>query len=337
MNLIIKNKFKLILINFSKIKFFRIISPFLNNCYDAYAVGDLTKRQIVSNQLLGWYRNIFFLMFAPRKFTGGLVLNLLGLQILRYYFYNLRYLLRPKREGFNFQCAQDGMIIKKNLIDVNGIQKILKFFEKYKTIAQHHFSDFSELVISNTNGVHTKNNSFQEIVDYILLEKKIKKIGENLTKKKINISPYISILHYKSYTTQTNQSDGQDIPHSDVFYPSYKIFVYLNNVTDENGAFRYLIGSHKFKFSNAIKQYRESVNYYKKDITEKSLKPIKASENYSEHWKSASGQPGDAVIFNAQGIHRRGNFLKDQYRERLVLLIDFRQVETAFQKLAANV
>ena len=86
----------------------------------------------------------------------------------------------------------------------------------------------------------------------------------------------------------------------------------MNNVTDENGAFRYLIGSHKFKFSNGIKQYRESINYYKKSITDKFLKPIKASENYMEHWKSASGQPGDAVIFNAQGIHRRGNFLKDQ-------------------------
>ena len=134
MNIIIKKKFKLILINFSKIKFLRMISPFLNNYYYAYAIGDLTKRKIVSNQLLRWYRNIFFFMFAPRKFTGGLVLNLFGLQILRYYFYNLRYLLRPKRQGFNFQCAQDGMIIKKKLIDDNGIQKLLKFFEKYKTL-----------------------------------------------------------------------------------------------------------------------------------------------------------------------------------------------------------
>lgn len=42
-------------------------------------------------------------------------------------------------------------------------------------------------------------------------------------------------------------------------------------------------------------------------------------------------------FFNVQGGHRRGDFRKDQFRERLVLLVDFRQVEVPCQRLADNV
>lgn len=54
-------------------------------------------------------------------------------------------------------------------------------------------------------------------------------------------------------------------------------------------------------------------------------------------WLSAAGRPGDGVVFNVQGVHRRGDFSKDQYRERLVLLVDFRQAEVPVQRFAANV
>ena len=71
-----------------------------------------------------------------------------------------------------------------------------------------------------------------------------------------------------------------------------------------------------------------------------SLYPTEATVNlYKNNFKgvSANGVAGDLVLFNVCGIHARGEFQKDKFRERLVLLVDFRQVEVPIQNLAANV
>lgn len=219
------------------------------------------------------------------------------------------------------------------------VNELLEFHKKKAADISHHFEDFSELTILNTKGVtHPQDQDYVNLVNKILQEKEIKKIGENLTGKKIALNPFISILHSKSLPDRANQEDGQNTPHVDVFYPSYKIFAYLNDVNDDNGAFRYLVGSHEFSLRNAINYYKGALHHYFGGGKE-ALYPTDASAKlYSNNfkWFFACGKSGDAVFFNVQGIHRRGDFKKDIYRERMVLLIDFRQAEVPFHCLAAN-
>jgi hypothetical protein len=317
----------------------RVIFPFFADWYAGFVVGDKEKKAVVSAQAVGWYRSLFFWRFAPRKYTGGAIINLLGFQLIRYYFYNYRYLLRPRRGDISAECDKHGIALLPSFIGPEGIARIHEFRDQNQTKTVSHFKDFSELVIANTKGVVNSDSSFREIADYLLNDCGIKKIGEELSGLDIKITPFVSILHYKSFTEVSRQLDGQDIPHADVFYPSFKLFVYLNDVDENNGAFRYLIGSQKFSFSNAINAYRDSINYYLKG-GKRQIHPIDASlsikkKNY--HWKSANGKSGDAIFFNVQGVHRRGDFRKDKSRERLVLLVDFRQIEVPIQRLAANV
>jgi hypothetical protein len=317
----------------------RAMFPFFADWYSGFVIGEKEKKAIVSTRVVSWYRALFFWRFAPKKYTGGAILSLLGFQLIRYYFYNCRYTLRYRRSDISTECGSEGIALREGFISPEGVAKIQEFINQNKAKTINHFTDFSELVIANTNGVVNNDSSFRDITEYLLNECRIKKIGEELSGLDIKICPFISILHYKSFSELTTQLDGQDIPHADVFYPSFKLFVYLNEVNENNGAFRYLIGSQKFSFSNAMNAYRDSINYYFKG-GKRRLHPIDATlglKKKNHYWKSANGKPGDAIFFNVQGIHRRGDFLKDQFRERLALLVDFRQVEVPFQRLAANV
>jgi len=103
-----------------------------------------------------------------------------------------------------------------------------------------------------------------------------------------------------------------------------------------NGPLTYYKGSQKFSIRRALQEYRDSVQYFagaKNDI-----KPMSALEyvqrgGFSE--EALTGAAGTGILFNVQGIHRRGDFLRDRNRERKVLLIDFRQVEAGIQRFAA--
>ena len=318
-------------------RYLRKISPFFSDWYFGFIHGDYEKRAIVSSRAVGWYRSVFFWRFAPRKYTGGAVLNLLGLQMYRYFFYNFRYRMRWRRGDTARQLESCGLIIKRGFISEQTVTRLLSFYAENRDYCANHFRDFSELVILNSKGVVRDDQAYDQLVDHLLSECEISKLGVDLTGLTLVARPFISIIHYKSFVDQIEQLDGQDTPHSDVLYPSFKLFVYLNDVNEENGAFRYLLGSNRFTIDGAINSYFDSIKHYFKG-GRRSLYPTEATAYDPEFkWMSAVGNAGDGIIFNVQGVHCRGDFVKDRYRERLVLLVDFRQVEVPVQRYAANV
>lgn len=311
----------------------------LDYWYQGFVLGDRDKREAVGSVYSNLVRKFTLWRWAPRKFAGGAIPSLLGLQVLRYFFYNLRYLARSRRGELALACSKDGVVLKPSLLPPQAIEEILAFYGTHVGHAYNHFEDFTELQICNTKGPARAEPEYQKLVSDLLLKYRIAGYGEDITGVGLKIYPFISVLHYKSFVAMAGQADGQNIPHADVFYPSFKLFVYLNDVDDTNGAFRYLKGSHRFAPSLAFNTYRDSFNYYFNGGN-KQIYPTDASKGLPRNnyeWYSVCGKAGDAVFFNVQGIHRRGEFLKDQYRERLVLLVDFRQVEVPFQRFAANV
>lgn len=334
-----KNRIKAWLTSLSRSEFLCKHSYFFRNWHAGFVLGDGTKKAIALGQIVGVYRGLFFWRYAPRKYVGGSLLNLLGLQLLRYYFYNLRYLMRSRRGAMATEIRSRGIVVKRGLLPQESIARLLDFYAYNRVNCANHFRDFSELVILNSKGVARKDSAYAELAEHLLKDCGIGVLGRDLTGVTLAISPFVSILHYKSYIDQQGQSDGQDTPHADVFYPSFKLFVYLNDVNESNGAFRYLQCSNRFSFKGAINAYKDSLRYYFRG-GKRSLYPTDASVGMMGEeleWLSASGRPGDGVVFNVQGIHRRGDFTKDQYRERLVLLVDFRQAEVPVQRFAANV
>jgi hypothetical protein len=333
-----RRQLKKILIMLSSITFIRKTSPFLADFYAAFVLGNTTKQMVVTSTYAGLKRTLFFWRWAPRKYTGGALLNLMGLQFLRYGFYNLRYLARAHRSELGAQCRQVGLVTVPAVLDRSMVGEVLEFYRKHGEDAQKHFEDFTELVLCNTKGPTQADSAYAALADRLLNHYGLSARGRDLTGVDLRIYPFIAILHYKSFVDRPGQSDGQNTPHADVFYPSFKLFVYLNEVGVQNGAFHYLLGSHRFSLRNAINAYKDSLQYYFKG-GKRQLYPVDATaslggEGYQ--WFPVCGHPGDGVFFNVQGVHKRGDFLKDTYRERLVLLVDFRQAEVPIQGLAAN-
>lgn len=316
----------------------RRMVPFLADWESGFVLGDTSKQAIVASAYLRLKRSIFFWRWAPKKYVGGSLINLLGFQFFRYAFYNLRYLARSHRGVLSAKCSKDGLVTVPAMLDLSMVNEVLELYRKHGANAQHHFKDFTELVICNTKGLAQPNPAYAALVDRLLNKCGLSAQGRDLTGVDLRIYPFISILHYKSFVDRSDQSDGQNTPHADVFYPSFKLFIYLNEVGVQNGAFHYLLGSHRFSLRNAINAYKDSLKYYFKG-GKRQLYPVDATaglEGEGYQWFPACGHPGDGVFFNVQGVHKRGDFLKDSYRERLVLLVDFRQAEVPIQGLAAN-
>ena len=332
-------KIESIIIELSKINLIRSCIPYMNTIHSAYIIGDKKAKILLDSARTGRRRAFFFWRWAPRKYCGGGFLNLIGFSFARYFYHNFRYRLRFCGKDFLYpELEKSGVQICPNLFSAELTSYILDFYQKHSGDVYHYFEDFSELIICNTKGPNHKNQDYYDFIDRILNENQVLKLGREVTGKKISIHPFISIIHYKSNPESKIQQDGQNIPHFDVFYPSYKLFVYLNQVTTDNGAFNYLAGSQAFSLKNAINYYKDTFRYYfgggSKEIYPTDAAHSLYKNNYN--WVYATGNPGDGVLFNVQGIHRRGEFKKDIFRERLVLLIDFRQAEVPIQRLAAN-
>ena len=282
---------------------------------------------------------------APRIFSGGVILNLFGFSIFRYLFFNLRYIARFKsiiREDLQKEFSENGFVKKDALLNQSQVDSILDFYRINSGKIVKHSDEYHELVISNTKGLVCDSNTYNEVLELLKKETDIFEIASKTTGliKEGLVSPYISIIQFNSFVESGSQKDGVNTPHIDVFYPSTKFFIYLNEVNINNGAFTYLKGSNRFSVFNCFSYYLICLKYYfflsKKNIPVDAYK-INRNHNKKHDWIVLGGNAGDSVIFNVQGIHKRGEFDKSIYRERKVLLVDFRQSEGLFKSLLLNV
>lgn len=313
----------------SKSKILKSLFPSLNEIYNTRVInspnGLLFFRGYFS---IIYYQYIGFWYYSPKLFTGGFILNLLGLQVIRHYLVN--YILRPNIMIKNkYKKLQDeGVQIEKQFLNQSEVEHVINFYRKNEASKIEYLRDFSELIIYS-NLPHIQNPSLykNEYADlYKWLNEKINfaSLFKDFAGKDMRSKPFISIIHNKHFHKDDSfeaQADGNARPHRDVFYSSYKIFIYLSDVCKDNAAFTYYPGSHKENDSSLSVIYKNSVDYYK------SGKKLNIEEtNFSNNVPfCCEGNAGDAVFFNVRGVHKRGQFRDNQDRERLVMLIDFRQ------------
>ncbi|BAV33533.1 hypothetical protein SCL_1220 [Sulfuricaulis limicola] len=317
----------------SKSGFLRSVFPFMQDWYQSNVAGNPAKLQFLGGHPYRIVRNKMFWLHAPRKYAGGIILNVFGAQCLRYITHNI---LRPvpvEKNDYLRELRVNGVQKIDGILDSGGLNQLTQFYEKYKHLSLSYFEDFSELIIF-PNTRENKNfeaEDFRNVHDLIFKTLNVETLYRDIAGSRLEVIPFVSILHYKSFVGERYmlQFDKQDVPHCDVFYPSHKLFVYLNDVDENNGAFMYFPGTHRYTPRNVIREYLASLRYY--FIERAGIAPTNAFR-FRKACAAISlvGRAGTGVLFNVAGIHRRGNFLKDKYRERMVLLVDFRQQEAMF-------
>jgi Phytanoyl-CoA dioxygenase (PhyH) len=278
------------------------------------------------------WENVAFWRSAPSHFTGGLLLNAVGLQVIRSIVHNRLRTPAAAHESFR-ALHEQGVQRVSAILDAGDVAAVRTFYERQMQLSKVYLPDFSELIIYSNLLTFDNDNyarpEFRQMHDFIVRKLDLPRLYRALSGNTLRAQPFVSILHHKHLMSggHAPQQDGNNLPHRDVFYPSYKIFIYLNDVTEDNAAFVYYPGTHAGR--RALDAYRSSLRYYW--VEKRANKPVNALDHCqgSPQAVSQNGPAGSGVIFNVAGIHRRGEYKTDRFRERIVLLIDFRQNDAA--------
>jgi len=269
------------------------------------------------------------LLGPPRQNYNIFILNLFGLQIIRYVLFYLKYNIFTKadlktEEGR--QLNNNGYLLIKNFFNTQELDQIKVFCknvengEKYKIkhygkkkVHSYDFCSVENLEVNNNDirSLVLKKLNQSIFIDDIFQILKIKKRPlKNLSYERIVVD------------NDFNDEGDQDSEfHSDRFYPCIKIFIYLNDNKIRNGAFEYISKSHKFSLERLKHEYLYSVFIGGKNVLKKiinmagyvvknnrvTFKKEKIEKIFGNHSIIACEAPANSlVVCNNKGFHKRG-------------------------------
>ncbi len=133
--------------------------------------------------------------------------------------------------------------------------------------------------------------------------------------------------------------------HQDVFYSSYKAFLYINESTADNGAFVVVPRSHRLTPQRLRHEYLYSVDIARQKAGKSVSHPVHSSGRLQVFGRAfrkgelrelqAVGKPNTLVIANVRAFHRRGGSGPDG--ARCMVRMSFRHVETLHHKLYPHI
>lgn len=122
-------------------------------------------------------------------------------------------------------------------------------------------------------------------------------------------APFYYIENVRNHYAK-GEEDPQKKFHTDTFHPTMKCWLFIDNVTEENGPFTYIPGSNRLSKARLKAEYKKSIEG--KD--QKDLYARRGSMRYSDEEIAALGlaepkamivPPNTLIIANTFGIHKR--------------------------------
>ena len=277
----------------------------------------------------------------PRQNYKILFLNILGLQIYRYF---LAYIKFGFYKNFFFNSAEGVNLNKNGYTIINEFltniefEKMLNVCEKIEKENKFKVKKYGQKKVYSYDFFYNNNDSDAEIdrIKNIFIKRLnessfIQDISKLL---KIN-SIKITNLAFEKIIAEDGFVDHGDIDsefHADRFYPCIKIFFYLNDNKIENGAFEYISKSHRFSYERMCHEYLHSIficgkiffsNFMKKFGYEVkndrvTFKQEKIDKIFGKNSIIACEAPKNSlVICNNKGFHRRGRLMSNTNRLHL--------------------
>lgn len=283
---------------------------------------------------------------APSYFSGGLILNLLGYQVIRTLYYHLRLSVRRRALGsgalvdelekavrvHGYTVVED-ILRPETLVGLNSVLDDPSRLLHYKR--DHHPCGWTKCTLhagGETFAV-AKAADFDPYVREVLADRRIFDTVERLAGRKIDMTPEVAVFEWKvseDKVALSHQFDFEDMLHADVSYPSYKIFLYLNDVTVANGPFVYCPDTHKLTLKRLFMEYFLSVAFY---LTSKAPPHVPQPHRFT-NWlihklgirvQPVTGKANSMVLANVMGFHGRRRF--DSTEPRRVLFLNFRYLD----------
>jgi hypothetical protein len=273
-------------------------------------------------------------VFSHKKCLDSIPLNILGFQATRYtlgkILYWLKYnLFNPKdknnEEEISSEVIEKGYAHKNNFIEVKELEKIKKEFDLaiYETnsiVEKESYNDSKDLLDAIEHRTFMLDETIKEKYPALYNLKNnlaIKNIFTNCELKK-NVEIFCRLERIKVIDNSIHDNN-RDF-HYDTFHNTFKAWLFLEDVKEDQGPFHLVPYSHNFSIRRFFSEWWYSSMYALKIITEPSFR-IEEGDNAQLRNKcntesiKAIVSKNTLVVANAHGLHRRGDAKNGSVRE----------------------
>ncbi|TAN53192.1 MAG: phytanoyl-CoA dioxygenase [Methylococcaceae bacterium] len=287
--------------------------------------------------------------FRNNPVIGNYTLNLLGLHVFRvvlsHLLFNFRLcLLSPlvshadrdsyRRNGFilkeNFLAPDEFQALKSELLNYRGP---IREIQEGNTLTQRVFLTRERLSHLPMCLRFTENPALLKPVRYASSKNRI---------------PFFHIENLKHGVLGHNGDDPQKHMHTDTFHPCMKAWLFIDEVTRQNGPFTYVPGSHKLTWQRIQWEYAQSLAACRNKNAHDSQRYWDGSFRVSSDELREFGYPepkamivpaNTLLIGNVHGFHRRGDAEANTSRMTLWMQArdnPFNPLFTPFPRLSAG-
>jgi hypothetical protein len=296
------------------------------------------------------------LRHAPPYFTGSVLANQLGYQVLRVLGKRFLWTLRRQavaREALQYVqiLRRDGVVAIPNYLPPEQFATVRAEFESIRTRLDYRPLPFyCNLQQVQRGRIHAATFSitdhpemFPAAIQNLVRNSLLWKIVSGVVRVPMCGQPSASIDVYQKRDDDAPDNDVETVLHADLHSSTVKGFFYLNDVDERNGAFIYAKGSARIGLSRLRHEYDMSIRAAKMRRGDTDLDPewlavrgpnrrnmVRPSHRKSMGIVETSicGKANTLIIADNLGFHRRGDFLCDTPRE--TILLNFRHLQRPF-------
>ncbi len=273
-------------------------------------------------------------IFSHQKCLNSVPLNILGSQPFRYVLSKTLYWLKNNifnkknkndQENISSEVIKKGYADKRNFLSDEDFTKIKKefdeaIFEPNVIIEKESYNDSKDLLeaiehrtLMIDDSVKDKYPALYSLKDNLA----IKHIFSNCELKN-NIEIFCRLERIKVHNNKIH--DNNKDFHYDTFHNTFKAWLFLKDVKEEQGPFHLVPYSHNFSIKRFFSEWWYSIIYALKIITEPSFRieegdNDKIRDNYNKKSIKAIVPKNTLVVANAHGLHRRGDAENGSVRE----------------------
>lgn len=290
--------------------------------------------QRLLERLARWWRR------TPPSFSGPILANVLGWQVLRVLYFNLLHSLRlyvvpkgVKKEAE--QLRRDGVLAVPNFLPEDVFADIVREYEQevkkqpLRPLASKYIVPSSGKTRVGISHFHPEEGTrLRTLLEKHLTQNRfVCDVGSSIVRHPLEAYRPPQIFMNKKMGDEYPDLNSDMYYHADVSYPGVKAYLYLVDIDETNGAFRYAKGTHKLTLKRLWWDYRKSIEHARNrarvnnreilgDETGRSWHCMTRDEEVREGIKGVSmiGKSNTLLVFNVMGFHRRGDFSSDRPR-----------------------
>ena len=252
-------------------------------------------------------------VLSGQKFVKKKLLNLFGLHIFRILVANVYFNIRSKKLFSEFTNEEeilktDGVIVIHDFLPLNEFEGLKNEFDnqkKYEGNEQIIDEGDSTWVRKKFSRRHFEKMPFTK--KFLTNQKLLKFI--NIAESRILSIPavWFDTISYEKRVSGIQNSSEVETFHSDISFPSHKVFFLIHDIKDEDGPLTFCPGSNKFSLRRLWMEYKKS-NQYDREENDAFYTINKKEESFLKLNIIKGIVPKNTlIIMNGNIFHKRGN------------------------------